>query len=724
MNFKHFIFFLTFIFTSASGDEDLSLRDIYVITDVITPGDISSGQTLSSSKLNTQFQRDTASLLETFTGIHSANNGSVSSIPYMHGFNDDRIRISVDGVDLNSACTSHSDTDLSFVNIDDVDFVKVFAGITPVSMGGDSIAGTIKIKTKKPKFNSTQEWSESANIKSFYKSNSDEQGVNIKTNLVTDTAYIQYSGTYSQANNYSSASSFKSESYGGSSDKSSIGNDEVGSSGYRMENHQLSYGYQLENHLLELKLDYQNMPYQGFVNQRMDVIGQNSHKINLTDTINFSWGVVELQAYHHQVETKMNFGKNKNFIYGAAQGMSMTHHGYTTGLNAVADMVLNDKTSVKYGLETQMYEVDDSWDPTGGMMMAPNVMKNINDGKRDRYSLFVEVERQWSKAWFSQQGIRLTQISMDTGNVQGYKESIYGTDATNFNQAQKSKQDTHVDVTFSTSYSPNLYQTHEFGYSLKNRSPTLQERYLWSNTAMANSMANWFGDGNGYVGDIDLDKETAHTFAYAAIFHDSNKNVWNLHINPYLTYVDDYIDAVSYVSRDDGFRTLTLGNQKAKLYGIDIRGNINIGSVNTLGHFTINGQLNYSRGQNTETNDDLYHVMPLNLKLSLDQQLNRWTNSINIQLVDNKKHTNDMRQELQTSGYALVDLKSSYQQDDFLINVGIYNLFDRDYDHPLGGVYLGQGRTMSTDTSGVTYANASNVPGMGRALYSSIQYNF
>jgi iron complex outermembrane receptor protein len=315
MNFKHFIFFLTFIFTSAFGDEDLSLRDIYVITDVITPGDISSGQTLSSSKLNTQFQRDTSSLLETFTGIHSANNGSVSSIPYMHGFNDDRIRISVDGVDLNSACTSHSDTDLSFVNIDDVDFVKVFAGITPVSMGGDSIAGTIKIKTKKPKFNSTQEWSESANIKSFYKSNSDEQGVNIKTNLVTDTAYIQYSGTYSQANNYSSASSFKSESYGGSSDKPSIGNDEVGSSGYRMENHQLSYGYQLENHLLELKLDYQNMPYQGFVNQRMDVIGQNSHKINLTDTINFSWGVVELQAYHHQVETKMNFGKNKNFIY-------------------------------------------------------------------------------------------------------------------------------------------------------------------------------------------------------------------------------------------------------------------------------------------------------------------------------------------------------------------------------------------------------------------------
>src|SRR6056300_442611 len=162
------ILVIPFLFSNVvKADEGLSLREIYVITDVVTPGEITSGESVISSKINQQFKQDTSSLLEYFTGIDNAANGSVSSIPYMHGLNDDRIRISVDGVDLNSACTSHTDTDLSFIDINDVDFIKVFAGITPVSMGGDSIAGTIKIKTKKLKFNSTQEWSESANIKSF-----------------------------------------------------------------------------------------------------------------------------------------------------------------------------------------------------------------------------------------------------------------------------------------------------------------------------------------------------------------------------------------------------------------------------------------------------------------------------------------------------------------------------------------------------------------------------
>jgi iron complex outermembrane receptor protein len=290
---------------------------------------------VSSSKINQQFKQDTSSLLEYFTGIDNAANGSVSSIPYMHGLNDDRIRISVDGVDLNSACTSHTDTDLSFIDINDVDYIKVFAGITPVSVGGDSIAGSIKIKTKNPTFSQDDQLIYSTKLKSFYKSNNDEQGVYFKSSVASSNAYLKYSGSYSQSNNYSSANDFKGTNYGGTSDKSGIRDDEIASSGYRMENHQLSYGYQINNHLLEIKFDYQSIPYQGFMNQRMDVVGQHTHKIQLKDTIFFSWGKLELQAYHHQVETKMNFGKNKNFIYPpmgmgtTAYGMSMTHHGYT-----------------------------------------------------------------------------------------------------------------------------------------------------------------------------------------------------------------------------------------------------------------------------------------------------------------------------------------------------------------------------------------------------------
>ena len=723
-------FFLFFIFLNClslqtNADENLSLREIYVITDVLTPGEITSGQSSNRLSLSDQFHQDTASLLNIFTGVDNAVNGSVSSIPYMRGLNDTRIRISVDGIDLQSACTSHSDPTLSLVNINDVEYVKVFAGITPVSMGGDSIAGTIKVKTGSPIFSNSEELVESSSVRSFYKSNNDEQGTNLKTSLASDSFYVSYSGSYSESNNYSAGSNSKDSSYGGSSDKS-VRNDEVGSSGYRMENHQIHFAKQIDNHLMELKLSYQNSPYQGYMNQRMDVIGQNSHKINFTDTIKYGWGKLEFQAYHNKIETKMNFGKDKNFNYMGTPGMSMTHHGFTSGVNINSEVYLDDKNTMRYGLETQLHEVDDEWDPTGGMM-SPNILKNINDGKRDRYSAFAELDRQWNTQWYTQTGFRLSKIRMDSGDVQGYDNSnmmMYGNDVNSFNSQNRKKDDTHLDLSLTASYSPDLRQTHEFGYSLKNRSATLQERYLWSNAAMVSSMANWFGDGNGYVGDVNLDKETAHTFAYSAVFHDENKNKWNISFNPYLTYVDDYIDAVSFVSRADGFRTLTLGNQNAKIYGLDVKGMVNLGNFNGFGDFSLNTAISYARGQNTDTNDDLYHVMPLNMKVILSQKFNHWSNSINIQVVDNKDRTNNIRQEMETSGYALVDLKTAYQKNNFLVNVGVYNLFDREYDHPLGGVYFGQGRTMATNTSGVTYANALNVPGMGRAIFSSVQYSF
>ena len=718
------ILVIPFLFSNVvKADEGLSLREIYVITDVVTPGEITSGESVSSSKINQQFKQDTSSLLEYFTGIDNAANGSVSSIPYMHGLNDDRIRISVDGVDLNSACTSHTDTDLSFIDINDVDYIKVFAGITPVSMGGDSIAGSIKIKTKNPTFSQDDQLIYSTKLKSFYKSNNDEQGVHFKSSVASSNAYLKYSGSYSQSNNYSSANDFKGANYGGTSDKSGIRDDEIASSGYRIENHQLSYGYQINNHLLEIKFDYQSIPYQGFMNQRMDVVGQHSHKIQLKDTISFSWGKLELQAYHHQVETKMNFGKNKNFNYSGTPGMSMTHHGYTTGFNATSDIYLNDKSTLRSGLETQFYEVDDSWDPTGGMM-SPNVMKNINDGKRDRYSIFTELDRQWSKEWFTQTGVRLTRVEMDTSDVQGYNNMGYLADANSFNALNHKKDDHHLDLSLSAAYSPNLNQTHEFGYSMKNRSPTLQERYLWSNNAMAASMANWFGDGNGYVGDVNLDQETAHTFAYAAVFHDADKQLWNVNFKPFLTYIDDYIDAVSYTSRTDGFRTLTLGNQNARLWGFDVKASQYLGNISKLGDFYFDSKLSHVKGINTDANDDLYHVMPTNLKLIFSQKINHWNNGLHIQLVDNKKNVNDIRQEMETSGYALVDLKSTYQKENLQLNLGIYNVFDRDYDHPLGGVYMGQGKTMNTSGMGLTYANAVNVPGMGRSIFTSVEYSF
>ena len=231
----------------------------------------------------------------------------------------------------------------------------------------------------------------------------------------------------------------------------------------------------------------------------------------------------------------------------------------------------------------------------------------------------------------------------------------------------------------------------------KTRSPNLYERYTWSTWSMAAVMNNFVGDGNGYVGDIDLKPEVARTLSLAADWHAAGEKPWGLRVAPYYTYVKDYIDAAcNGASCPDGqFNVLKYVNQSALLYGVDVSGHVLAARTHGYGDFTASGLLNYVRGENRDTGDNLYNMMPLNAKLALTQQLGRWTNTVEGQFVAAKTDVSDVRNEIETAGYSLFNLRSSYQWKQVRLDVGIENLFDKGYALPLGGAYLGQGTTMS-----------------------------
>ena len=79
-----------------------------------------------------------------------------------------------------------------------------------------------------------------------------------------------------------------------------------------------------------------------------------------------------------------------------------------------------------------------------------------------------------------------------------------------------------------------------------------------------------------------------------------------------------------------------------------------------------------------------------------------------------------MKKQMFHSGYGLVHLRSSYEWRQLRFDIGVENLFDKFYDDPLGGAYLGQGKTMSG--TGVPWGVA--VPGMGRSVYAGVSYMF
>jgi iron complex outermembrane receptor protein len=723
------------VFSQSALAEHMDLPSIEVSAEKL--------QEENKSSLNTS---DTASLLSDEPGISLYRAGGVSSLPVIHGLADDRIRIKVDGMDLISSCANHMNPALSYIDPSNVNSVQVLAGITPVSMGGDSIAGTILVNSEAPEFAAAgQGLLVKGQISTFYRSNNDARGVNISTSVANDKVYMRYTGSTVEANNYTAGGNFKpaglaaiNASANRAKDRGYLAGDEVGSTAYKVRNHALAFGVQHENHLVEFKLGLQDIPYQGFVNQRMDMTGNDAEQYNLSYKGKYGWGKLEARAYHERTRHSMQFGDDKLYWYGMGAiagmvpGMPMDTEGKTTGFNVKGDIDLSERDTLRVGAEYQRYRLDDYWKASPpSPMMSPYTFWNINNGQRDRYDVFAEWDAKWNEQWFSQLGLRSSTVKMDADRVQGYSNSgmmSYG-DPTNpatipgaFNAADRSSTDNNIDVTALARFTPDAEKTFEAGYAMKTRSPNVYERFAWSNNnTMVMNMNNLYGDGNGYVGNLNLNPETAHKLSASGNWHDATQQHWHLKVTPHFTYVDDYIDAVSCAqvgktcaTRTDGFMNLSLDNQSARIYGVDVSGKMLLAQNTGMGRFDATGTLSYLRGKNNKTGDDLYNIMPLNATLAVEHQFGQWSNRIQAKLVDSKDDVQAIRKELKTAGFALLNFYTSYDWKHARLDLGVENIFDKFYFDPLGGAYLGQGSTMSSNASAPQHGVA--VPGMGRSV--------
>ena len=723
----------------------------------VTAVPLADSQTLNASSMDAEGLKalvpatsDTASLLGNTPGLNLQGAGGVSSLPVIHGLADDRLRVKVDGMDLISACGNHMNPALSYIDPTHVGSDTVFAGITPVSVGGDSIGGTILVEAADPEFaNAGEGVLQKGEIGTFYRSNGNAYGANLGATIASEKLSLSYQASTAKADDYKAGDDFKPAGPAAAG-RDWLDGDEVGSTMYKSTNQSLSLGMRQDNHLLELKVGVQDIPYQGYPNQRMDMTGNDSTQVNLRYEGQMDWGVLEARAYHENTRHKMQFYDDKLFWYGSntgvptadgepcvpsggmtgcAAGMPMDTEGKNTGAVVKGEILVSERDLFRVGGELQQYRLDDWWDPSGKGMW-PDTFWNINNGERDRIALFGEWEAQWTSQWLTQFGVRGERVSMNTGEVQGYNPT-YLAEATAFNAADREKTDNNIDLTLLARFTQDETRTIEFGYARKTRSPNLYERYTWSTGGMAMRMINWAGDGNGYVGNLDLDPEIAHTLSATFDWHDAAQEQWGLALTPYYTYVDDYIDAARCSSANsncgaanqtatDAFVYLQFVNQSAQLYGMDVSGHFSLAENTRYGSFTATGLLNYVRGKNETTDDNLYNIMPLNARLAVVQSMGSWTNTVEVEVVDAKTEVSQVRNEVETAGYGLLHLRSSYEWKQVRFDIGIENLFDRFYNHPLDGAYLGQGKTMS----GTDVPWGIPVPGMGRSIYAGVNLKF
>lgn len=629
---------------------------------------------------------DTAQIMSRAPGGSIFMGGGVSSLPVLNGLNDDRVKVLLNGMVVTSACANHMNPPLSYIDPSQIVLADVIAGVTPVSKGGDSLGGTIIVESAVPQFATGDGVKTSGSLSTFYRSNGDKVGVAATANAATRNASIGYAGSWTKADDYER------------------GDDgaKVLSTLYEAANHSLTFAAKDADNLLVVQGTYATIPYQGFVNQRMDMVDNEAWLLNARYVGRFDWGLLDARAFYHHTDHTMDILEDKQ-----PGAMPMRTDGSDAGYSVKAEIPLSSVDLVRVGNEFHRQSLDDWWPPlAGSMMMGPGTYWNINDGRRDRLGTFIEWEHRWDRSWTTMIGGRNDVVWMDTGNVQAYSPASClmtmgmmcmmpnpdAAAATAFNGKDHSRTDVNFDITALARYEPSANEIYEFGYARKTRSPNLYERYAWGVGSMATDMIGWYGDGNGYIGNPDLKPEVGHTVSFTAGWHDKAHRDWMLHVTPYYTYVEDYIDAdfvanqTNMMGMPNGFVTLRFANHDARLYGVNVSGSSLLWESKASGRFDVSGVVGYVNGENLDTGDNLYHMMPFNARVALQHRLGNWTNTAELVAVARKAEINELRNEPQTPGYAILNLRTSYEWASMRFDLGVDNVFDQLYYPPLGGV--------------------------------------
>lgn len=667
------------------------------------------GSNLTAQRLMTD---DSAHLLDNVPGLSFYSGGGVSSLPVIDGLADDRINILVNGMTITSACPNHMNPALSYIDPASVGSVSVMAGLTPVSLGGDSIGGTISIHSADPVFAKAGEGSRaSGSLAAFYRSNGNVSGGNANASLANEKVSIAYSGATVWSRNYKDGNG-----------------KEVKSTKYKSQNNLITLATKLGNDLLSIEAGWQDIPYQGFPNQYMDMTGNKSTTLNALYKSTYDWGQFSARAYRHHVRHKMDMLQDK------VGPMPMDTEAADSGYALQADILSAENDVVRIGHEFHHYTLNDWWPPIG-TGMGPDAFWNINGGQRDRLAVFGEWETKLNPVWSSQLGARFERVTMNTGKVQGYFSTgdakwgagipngfWYGNDANAFNARDHKRTDNNFDLTAVARYEPGKTGTFDIGFAHKTRSPNLYERFAWSNESMmAGAMNSYVGDLNAYVGNLDLKPEVANSLRANLDWHDAARSDWQLKVEPFYTRVHNYVNvqpnttplAVATVVMLAPNVALQYVNHNAELYGLDLSAKKTLGHA--AGEWSGKTIVSYVHGKDTTTGGNLYDIMPLNAKFILEHKLGAWNSSIELHAVSDKRSVDAVRKEVTTAGYSLVNLRTGYNWNKVRLDAGIDNLFNKQYALPLGGIDLNQ----STVNKALT-----QVRGMGRSVNVGLTASF
>ena len=662
--------------------EDITKSSIEVIT-IEAPKLAQSDTALAEGNL---VMPDVADWLKTVPGANINKNGPITGIAQYRGMFGERVAKNIGGQHIVSAGPNAMDAPLTYINPIMVKSVAVYRGIAPVSAGIDTLGGAIKVNLKKAEIDTGATLG--GDLALSYNDINDASTFAGDLNISNENTGVLLYLTDQQGDDYQDGN----------------GNT-ISSTQYNKQQYGADLRHQQDDWEIGLTWHHAETDESGTPALPMDIDYIESDRYSLDGKLQLSdWQLSWQLGYQDAVHGMDNFSQR------VSMNTSMYRYNTTDAKTRNYKFLLSQGDWL-FGLEG--YDSDHNADisnPENAMFS----IANFNQVKNQRNSAFVE----WtpSSGKFSHTlGLRLkdnradaaevsSSMAMMNPNIKALRDE--------FNDADRDVSDTTFDLALNSEYQWSNALALNYAMAIKQRAPSYQERYLWMPMQATGGLA----DGKTYVGNINLDVETAYQINAGLSYQQDD-----FAIAPQFFYqkVDDYIQGtpstdmrvkmVASMMGDDS--PLTFDNIDATLYGVDMNWHYRLNE-----HFKLSGIVSYVKGERDDINDDLYRISPLNTRINLLYHYKNWQSNLAIHAYASQDKVSALNNEQASAGYAVVDWQVDYfVSSGLVVRLGANNLLDKQYSDHLGGVNRANGSDITV---------GEKVSAMGRNVYLAMDYQF
>ncbi|MDC0601767.1 TonB-dependent receptor [Aliiglaciecola sp.] len=611
-------------------------------------------------------------------GVSVNENGGITAIPQYRGLFGNRVSVQIDGAEIAGAGPNAMDSPLSHAMPKPVSILTVYRGISPVSVGAETLGGAISIDTGlQSRFSEQGTWNSKLSLHTRGDRDADHA-----------SAYVGYANRafFVSVNGIDQNQVGAQDGRGIEIPNNFYARHGYGTDiGFRYGDHSFSGTYQKiktqesGTPALAMDIDYIAANWYRF---HYDFQGSNQ------DTNDIQ---IALSVYGNQNQHGMN-----NYTSRPLASMMMARE------NLVDSVSRGYKGQVKYASGLGHITSGLHWDETehnstiSNPLMGSLQINNFNQVKRARQSLFVEWQSEYENTSVKL-GARYTQVDSQAGEVANSMAMMNPNIATivdRFNQSNRAADHRFIDISAHFNGDINKQVSWHASLAHKNRAPSYTELYVWLPLGISAGLA----DGRNYIGNLALKEESANQLDVGMSF--INKNIT---ISPRLFYqsIDDYI--LGELSTDplanmistmmSGRAPLQWQNTDATLWGTDILLNAQLTQ-----NLSLDMAATWVRAKRDDINQPLYRIAPATLSTSLRWQSEAWLASIESELVAPQMQVSNLQDEIPTAGYGLIHLLLQYHLNEHIkMTLNVDNLLDKSYQSHLSGVNRVNGAEVMAD---------------------------